>query len=321
MERCIAHVHLPKFSRSNGTRIEGMSRERHPITPQEGLDISEFSVPARDGHPVLIRSYRPADKDGHLPLVIYLHGGGFVTGGLETDDVSCRAVALKCGVVVLNVEYRLAPENRFPVGWQDSYDVVKWAATPDAQQQLSVDLTKGFILGGTSAGANFTAGLSHFFAGHEDETESSEKLSSSLTGLMFIAPSVCHPDARPEQYKDRILSVDEIKDAPRLTRRSIDYFAGKYGAPPLDRRLSPLLFSSHNGLAKKALFQVCGWDPRRDEGLLFEQLLKEVGLQTRLHVYSGLPHGFWTSCPDLPVSKAWEEDLVDAVKWLVSHEG
>lgn len=170
---------------------------------------------------MLIRSYRPTDKDAQLPLVIYLHGGSFVTGGLETDDVSCRAVALKCRVVVLNVEYRLAPENKFPVGWQDSYDVVKWAATPDAQQQLSVDLTKGFILGGTSAGANFTAGLSHFSAGHEDETESSEELSPSLTGLMFIAPSVCHPDARPEQYKDHILSVDEINDAPGLTRKSL----------------------------------------------------------------------------------------------------
>ena len=117
-----------------------MSRERLPITPQDGLEISEFSVPARDAHPILIRSYRPSDKqaDELLPLVIYLHGGGFVTGGLETDDVSCRAMSLQCGVVVLNVEYRLAPENKFPVGWQDSYDIVKW-----------VSIRKG--LGNTSA--------------------------------------------------------------------------------------------------------------------------------------------------------------------------
>ncbi|GME61538.1 Potassium transporter [Neofusicoccum parvum] len=303
------------------TRVEGMNREHHLIKPQDDLEISEFNVSARDGHPVLIRSYRPSDKkaDELIPLVIYLHGGGFVTGGLETDDRSCRAVALRCGVVVLNVEYRLAPENKFPIGWQDSYDVVKWAASPAAQKQLSVDPTKGFILGGTSAGANFTAGLSHFFAGHDDPTESSEKLSPPLTGLMFIAPSVCHPSARPEQYTERILSVDEITDAPGLTRKSIDYFAAKYGAPPSDRRLSPLRFPSHAGLAQKALFQVCGWDPRRDEGLLFEQLLKEAGVQTRLLVYSGLPHGFWTTCPDLPVSKAWEEDLVEAVSRTRSY--
>lgn len=117
-----------------------MSRERLPITPQDGLAISEFSVPARDAHPILIRSYRPSHKqaDELLPLVIYLHGGGFVTGGLETDDISCRAMSLQCGVVVLNVEYRLAPENQFPVGWQDSYDIVKW-----------VSIRKG--LGNTSA--------------------------------------------------------------------------------------------------------------------------------------------------------------------------
>lgn len=121
-----------------------MNREHHLIKPQDDLEISEFNVSARDGHPVLIRSYRPSDKkaDELIPLVIYLHGG-FVTGGLETDDRSCRAVALRCGVVVLNVEYRLAPENKFPIGWQDSYDVVKWASQPpqEPKKNKAIKLT------------------------------------------------------------------------------------------------------------------------------------------------------------------------------------
>lgn len=139
----------------------------------------------------------------------------------------------------------------------------------------------------------------------------------SLTGLLFLAGSFCHPDVRPAVYRDRILSVDEINDAPGLTRKSIDYFAAKYGAPPEDKRLSPLLFESHAGLAKKAVFYICGWDPRRDEALLFEQLLKKEDVDTKKYVYSGLPHGFWTTCPDLDVSKAWEKDLIEGVRFLL----
>lgn len=82
-----------------------------------------------------------------------------------------------------------------------------------------IDLTKGFILGGTSAGANFTAGISHLAV--------QESLSPPITGVVFLAGSFCHPDARPKEYLDRILSVDEINDAPGLTRKSIDYFSGE----------------------------------------------------------------------------------------------
>ncbi|KAI9042503.1 alpha/beta-hydrolase [Aspergillus affinis] len=86
-------------------------------------------------------------------------------------------------------------------------------------QQLSTDLSKGSILGGTSAGANFTAGIAHLAA--------QDNLPSKLTGLLFLAGSFCHPDARPEKSRDRILSVDEINDAPGLMRKSIDYFASE----------------------------------------------------------------------------------------------
>ncbi len=91
---------------------------------------------------------------------------------------------------------------------------------------------------------------------------------------------------------------------------------GKYGAPPTDKRLSSLLFDSHADIARKAYFSVCGWDPRRDESLLLEQLLREEGLGTKLDVYPGLPHGFWTTCPDLPESKRWLEKLLQGLAWM-----
>lgn len=84
-------------------------------------------------------------------------------------------------------------------------------------EKLAINLQRGFLLGSTSAGTNFTMGLAHL-AVHEG-------LSSPLTGLLFLAGSFCHADVRPAQYKDRILSVDEITEAPGLTGKSIDYFA------------------------------------------------------------------------------------------------
>ncbi|KAF4436410.1 AB hydrolase superfamily [Fusarium acutatum] len=287
----------------------GMTRDHDPIIPQEGLDIYEINVPVRNNTPITLRIYRRTAQNNALPLFLYMHGGGYVTGGLETDDVTCRALALKIPVVLASVEYRLAPEHKFPVGFEDSFDIVRWAASSEGQIKLNTDLSRGFILGGTSAGANFTAGISHLAR--------DEGLSPRITSVVFLAGSFCHPDVRPEKYLGRILSVDEINDAPGLTRKSIDYFAGLYGAPPTDKRLSPLLFDSHAGIAKKAYFAICGWDPRRDEAILLDQLLQEVGLSTRSHIYSGLPHGFWTSCPDLPVSKKWLQDLLQGVHWLL----
>lgn len=104
-----------------------MTRAHDPIEPQAGLDITEFDVKVRDDAPICIRSYRrTTSKDASVPLFIYMHGGGFVTGGLETDDSTCRAIALEMDLAVLNVEYRLAPENKFPVGFEDCMDVVRW---------------------------------------------------------------------------------------------------------------------------------------------------------------------------------------------------
>lgn len=184
-------------------------------------------------------------------------------------------------------------------------------AAAHGSSQLPVDLRRGFILGGTSAGANFTAGIAHLAV--------QEGLMPVLTGLLFLAGSFCHPDVHQGKYDGRILSVNEINDAPGLTRKSIDYFATKYGAPPEDKRLSPLLFESHANLAKKAIFYICGWDPRRDEALLFEQILKEEHIDTKAYLYPGLPHGFWTTCPDLDVSKDWQKDLIEGVRFLLDQ--
>ncbi|KAL2809935.1 Alpha/Beta hydrolase protein [Aspergillus granulosus] len=315
------HPHWENFPHNlpPNTRILGMNRERLPISPQPGLEIEEFDVPARDGYQIRVRSYTQSASltQATLPLLIYFHGGGFVTGGLETDDGPCRDIASAFPILVLNVEYRLAPEHPFPVGFTDCLDVVLWAASPKSQSTLppNLSLNAGFIIGGTSAGANFTFGIAHLVA----QTHQSELL-HPVTGILFLAGTICHEDARPEKYADRILSIDEITSGPGLSKASIKYFAEKYGAPATDVRRSPLRFESHAGLAQRAVVYACGWDPRRDETLLVEEILRGEGVQTRKYIYPGLPHGFWGSCPDLEESKGWARDLLEGVKFLLEGE-
>lgn len=292
------------------TRVCGMNRDRLPITPDPALEVTEFDIPARDRYQVRVRSYRSTDsKDTKLPLFIYMHGRGFVTGGLETDDASCRTWAKSIPFHILSIEYRLAPEHKFPTGFEDCWDVLKWASTSSNLTKLNIDPSKGFLLGGTSAGGNFTSGLAHHYM--------DEKPSPSITGLIYLAANVCHPDVRPAAYHNLILSVTEIDDAPGLTKTSIEYFWKLYEAPKDDKRYSPLLYESWPGVAKKAYLSVCGWDPRRDEMLLFEGILKGDGLGVRKDVYKGLPHGFWTTCPDLDVSRRWEGDVTEGIKWIL----
>lgn len=103
-----------------------MSRDTHPPAPEPSLSISEFTIPARDSHQIRLRVYRPSSTEAPLPVLVYIHGGGWVTGSLETDDPLCRRLARELPLCVVNVEYRLAPEHKFAVGVEDCFDVVKW---------------------------------------------------------------------------------------------------------------------------------------------------------------------------------------------------
>ncbi|USW50096.1 Putative alpha/beta hydrolase-3 [Septoria linicola] len=287
-----------------------MTREHLPIRLQEGLAIDELNHVEVDNEAITLRRYRQSGLSGSLPALLYMHGGGFVTGGLETDDYMCREVGRQLPVVVLSVEYRLAPEHPFPTGIEDCFTVIEWVTSKAGQEALQVDLSRGLILGGTSAGGNFTASLAHAMLERDVKPQP--------TGLLFMASSFCHPDVRPEQFRNRVFSVDEVDDAPGLTVKSIHYFADKYGAPKDDKRYSPLLYESRAGLAKKAFFQICGWDPRRDEAILFSDLLQQEGIQVDSRIYQGLPHGFWTTCPERPESKNAIQDTVDGVRWLLA---
>lgn len=96
------------------------------LKDSKGVARKDISVAARDGHQIAVRTYTPEPAAKDAPLIVYFHGGGFVLGGLENEELMCTLFVQRLKAVVLNVDYRLAPENPFPAGPNDAYDVVKW---------------------------------------------------------------------------------------------------------------------------------------------------------------------------------------------------
>ncbi|KAF2105031.1 hypothetical protein NA57DRAFT_63239 [Rhizodiscina lignyota] len=278
------------------------------LKDSKGVSRNDITVTARDGHKIAVRVYQPDPSPGSAPLVIFLHGGGFVLGGLENEELLCTLFAQRLKVVVLNVDYRLAPENPFPAAPNDAWDVVKWAA--GNASQVGADPSKGFVVGGVSAGGNLAAVCAHLAR--------DEKLSPPITGSMLQIPMVLQLDSIEEKYRPEINSYEQNKDAPVLSQKSIDLFEGLYKADHkshLQNLFAPP--TNFSGLPP-TYFQICGMDPLRDEGLLYERLLREeYGTKTKLDVYGGLPHGFWSFAPEMSKSKKAIEDAVEGIKWLL----
>ncbi|EED80645.1 predicted protein [Postia placenta Mad-698-R] len=172
-----------------------------------------------------------------------------------------------------------------------SFPVLFWIHGGDRHNQCRVstvnnqalfggDISRGFLIGGQSAGSNYGAVLA--YRARDDPFFENRRLSGTILQL----PIVLHPDAHPEKYKDELLSVDECRDTPLLNGEQMKITWVELGAEPLNPECSPFLNSSHAGLPPTYL-QVCGQDPLRDEALVCERLLKEANVATRLDVLQG----------------------------------
>ncbi|KAL4242887.1 AB hydrolase superfamily protein [Abortiporus biennis] len=226
-------------------------------------------------------------------------------------DDFLRPTVVKLQVVLISVDYRLAPEFPFPTGLNDSYAALKWALENAAV--LKIYPSKGVLVGGASSGANFAGAIAlrarddHFF----------KQPGFSVTGQVLRVPSVVHPGADiPEEYKKELLSMEQNKDVPILNKSDILQIIEYYQAPPNDPDISILLAPSHSGLPP-AFFQIAGYDTLRDEGILYEKVLKESGVQTKIEIYPGVPHGGPSPFPHLPAATKCANDFDKGLEWLL----
>jgi acetyl esterase len=243
-----------------------------------------------DAHHVPIRLYYPADKPGQpQPAYIYSHGGGFVVGDLDMVETICRTISKNAGVVVVSIDYRLAPEHPFPAGLEDVIAVTRWISQNSAE--LGIDQDR-LAIGGDSAGGNLAAAAAQHFAASGEVALRYQVLVYPVTDLTCSQPS----------YKD-------LGTGYPLTLDRMRFYIAQYLREPdqaTDARASPLLAQSFAGLPP-ALVVVAGLDPLVDEGLAYAQKLREAGVDAETVQVSDHPHGFlgWTR-----EAKAARETLV-----------
>ena len=262
----------------------------------EPAAVDDRTVPGYDGDAsVPVRVYTP-EGTGPFPTLVYLHGGGWVIGSLDTADGICRVLADEADCVVVSVDYRLAPEHPFPAGLEDAVAATEW-----------VDANPGTVggdgrvaVGGDSAGGNLAAAVSL----HARETGGPEIAQQTL-----IYPVVSPADDWP--------SYRENGEGYYLERGDIDYFREHYWRSDLELAnpyACPLAACSHADLPP-ATVVTCGFDPLRDEGVAYAEALANDGVPVEHRHYPSLIHGVAGMLGDPGVSAA-REVLADVAEEL-----
>ncbi|KAF7551878.1 hypothetical protein G7Z17_g4727 [Cylindrodendrum hubeiense] len=237
--------------------------DRPPAPPEPvGFSITQQSVPGYGGYINQLRIYKPDDPPKNLAAVIYIHGGGWSIGSLDSEDAICRTICRENGVVVVSIDYRKAPENPFPTGVEDVWEGILWVF--DNLTSLGGDFNH-VLLGGLSAGANFTAALTH-------RAKNTKKV--SFRGQILRVPLVVHPAVQPADLD--FSSYKENKEAPVLPTEAVTQFLGWYNPVPEDLRMSPLLAEDFTNLPP-AYVQIAGADPLRDDGFAYVEKLEKAG--------------------------------------------
>lgn len=207
-------------------------------------------------------------------LLVYFHGGGFVVGDLDTHENTCRLLALAAGVRVLAVDYRLAPEHRFPAAPEDAWSAFAHVAAHPSQ--FGADPTR-LAVGGDSAGGNLAAGVA--------QRAVREGGPRPVFQLLFYPWLDLSRKRR---------SYELFRDGFYLTEADLDAYATQYLAQPADAadpRCSPLRAADLDGVAP-AFIATAGFDPLRDEAEEYAQRLREAGVRVALQRHAGLVHGF-----------------------------
>jgi len=238
----------------------------------------DISIPAPHGS-IPARLYTPKTlrkKNGLAPCLVFLHGGGWVIGNIETHDVVCRKLAHEGELLVLSVDYRLAPEHRFPAAVEDSITATKWAA--ENAKQLGIDASR-LMVGGDSAGGNMAAVVA---------IAARDGLAPKLAGQVLIYPSTDFSRSHAS-HKDPTTSI-------LLTHSVITWFMLNYMGDNTnidDWRCSPARVKSLAGLPP-AYVLTAGGDPLCDEGDEYAERLKAAGVPVAYRHFPGQFHGFFT---------------------------
>ncbi len=276
------------------TMFAGMREVFEPKgVPIGKVDSVEIPGP---GGPLAARIYTPVGLTGRVtPGCLYYHGGGWVIGDLDTHDAICRQLANESGVRVIAVDYRLAPENKFPAAFDDAYAALVWAEANASDHNINPNR---LAVAGDSAGGNLAAAVA---------------LQAKLKGGPQIKYQVLFYPVT--QARADTASMRDLATGYFLEKASMDWFCDQYlpaDADQNDPRVSPLAAKDVSGVAP-AYVMVAGFDPLKDEGKAYAQKLKAAGVAVDFVEHESMIHGFLGMSGLVPLAT---QALRDAAKAL-----
>ena len=254
--------------------------------------VRDMTVAGAEG-PLAARLYSTRSPSG--ALIVYLHGGGWVEGSLESHEQTCRFLARESGARVLSVAYRLAPEHPFPAPLDDAIAAFRWAVEHAAG--LGADRDR-IAIAGDSAGGNLAAVVAREAARAAD--------GPAMQALIYPVSDVSEKRPSYRLFGERFF----------LTEGKMDLYRDNYVGDPAqvsDPRVSPLLAEDLSELPP-AYIALAGFDPLRDEGLAYAERLRDAGVPTELRLHSGLVHGFANAVGVGRASAAAMRELAAAVR-------
>jgi acetyl esterase len=280
LERAAALAQPPLHTLSPDAARALYKQTRVALAPPvpEVADTHDDTFPGGAGQPLRVRIYRPygSTRSEALPGIVYFHGGGWVYGDLDTHDIPCRSLANHTRSAVLSVDYRLAPEHKFPAAFEDAVAAVRWAALESAA--LGIDCNR-MVVAGDSAGGNLAAAAALALRG-----DPGVKLAMQL----LIYPALDH---RLETASHAAFAKGYL-----LERDGMLWFREQYlrdAADIVDWRASPLLAEDLRGLPPTYII-TAGFDPLRDEGAAYAERLAAADANVTHECFEGLVHGFIT---------------------------
>lgn len=261
-----------------------------PAVPTE-----ERMVPV-DGGAIRVRIYRPVARPRRpRPLHVFLHGGGWCVGDLDQRDPRCRTIAATANCIVASVDYRMAPENAYPVPLEDCYTALEWLVAH--ADELEID-PRRVSVGGESAGANLAASVALLARDRQGPALVFQWLDVPATDLTMSQPS-----------------VDRLGTGYVLTKAAMKDFVSAYlrDTDPTDPYASPLHHHDLRGLPP-ALIMTTEFDPLRDDGIAYAERLREAGVPVERHDLDGLVHAAFALTRLLPIAASYERTAIAALE-------
>ena len=287
-------VGIPPFETMTPVDARGIAATlRDPsVTGPEMADVRDVEAAG-----VPVRVYTP-NGTGPFGILVWFHGGGWVIGSVADSDVTARELADGAGVVVVSVDYRLAPEHRFPAAVDDCLAATEWVLANAAE--LGGDPAR-VAVGGDSAGGNLAAVVS-------------QQLRDRLAFQLLVYPATDAAMSTP--------SCTENGEGYLLTKASMEWFYGHYlegtDTAVTDVRLSPLASGDCGGLPP-ALVITAEFDPLRDEGEAYADKLAAAGVPVTTSRYDGMIHAFFTLGAMIPAAKLAMDEATTALRSALSR--